>query len=83
MAPGTSSLLFDQPLLETIVSQMKDSLIASSVSLSNLSEAAVRGRSNLSGSDRYTSPLEKSRPGPSGYRKLAVLSLSVVVRVGA
>ena len=45
MATGTGSLLFDQPLLEKIVSQMKeDSLITSSVSLSNLSKAAVHGR---------------------------------------
>ena len=70
MAPGTGSLLFQQPLLEKIVSQMKeDSLIASSVSLSNLSKAAGRGRPNSSGSDRYASPLEQPRPGPSGYRK--------------
>ena len=57
VAPGTGSLLFVQPLLEKFVSQMKeDSLIASSVSLSNLSKAAVLGRSNSSGSDCYASP---------------------------
>ena len=72
VAPGTGSLLFDQPLLEKIVSQMKeDSLIASSVSLTNLSKAAARGRSSSSSSDRYVSPLDQSRPGPSGYRKHA------------
>ena len=70
VVPGTGSLLFDRPLLEKIVAQMKeDSLISSSVSLSNLSKAAGRGRSNSSGSDRYVSPL--------------VLSLSAVVGVGA
>ena len=70
VAAGTGSLLFDQPLLEKIVSQMKeDSLIASSVSLSNLSKTAVRGRAGSSGSDGCVSPLEQSRPGPSGYRK--------------
>ena len=70
VAPGTGSLLFDQPLLEKIVSQLKeDSLIASSVSLSNLSKAAGRGRPNSSSGDRYSSPLEQSCPGPSGYRK--------------
>ena len=35
------------------------------------SKAASRGRSNLSGSGRYVSPLDQSRPGPSGYRKRA------------
>ena len=70
MAPGTGSLLFDQPLLEKVVAQMKeDSLISSSVSLSNLSKAASRGRSGSSGSDQYVSPLDQSRPGPSGYCK--------------
>ena len=65
-------LLFDQPLLEKVVVQMKeDSLISSSVSLSNLSKAASRGRSGSAGSDRYVSPLDQSRPGPSGYRKRA------------
>ena len=43
VAPSTGSLLFQQSLLEMIVSQMKeDSLIASSVSLTNLSKAAGR-----------------------------------------
>ena len=70
VAPGTDSLLFHQPLLEKMVSQLKkDSLIASSVSLSNLSKAAGRLRSNSSGGDRYFSPLEQPRPGPSGFRK--------------
>ena len=86
MASGTGSLLFYQPLLEKIVSQMKeDSFIASSVSLSNLSKAAGLGRSNLSGSDRYASPLEQPRPvtasGPP--LPLAVLSQNAVVGVGA
>ena len=69
VAPGTGSLLFDQPLLEKIVSQLKeDSLFASSVS-SNLSKAAGRGRPSSSSGDRYSSSLEQSRPGPSGYHK--------------
>ena len=67
VAPGTDSFLFDQPLLEKVVAQMKeDSLISSTASLANLSKAASRGRS---GSDRYSSPLDQSRPGTSGYRK--------------
>ena len=70
VAPGTDSLLFNQLLLEKVVSQLKeDSLIASSVSLSNLSKAAGRARSTLSGGDRYSSPLEQPRPGPSGFCK--------------
>ena len=70
VAPGTSSLLFQQPLSEKIVSQLKeDSLIASSVSLTNLSKAAGCGCPNSSRGDRYTSFLEQSRPGTSGYRK--------------
>ena len=47
----------------------EDSLIASSVSLSNLSKAAGRSRSHSSGSDRSVSPLEHSQPSPSDYRK--------------
>ena len=47
----------------------EDSLIASSVSLTNLSKAVGRGRPNYSSGDRYSSPLEQSRPGTSGYRK--------------
>ena len=70
VAPGTGSLLFDQPLLEKVVAQMKeDSLISSSVSLSNLSKEASRGRSGLSGGDQCVSPLDQYRPGTSGYRK--------------
>ena len=72
VAPGTGSLLFDQPLLEKVVTQMKeDSLISSSVSLSNLSKAVSRGRSGSAGNDQYVSPLDQSRPGPSGYCKRA------------
>ena len=64
VAPGTGSLLFDQPLLEKVVSQMKeDSLSSSSASLANLSKAASRGRSGSSGGDRYVSPLDQSRSG--------------------
>ena len=60
-----SSFLFDQPLLEKVVTVMKeDFLISSTVSLASLSKVAFRGRS-----DRYSSPLDFSRAGPSGYRK--------------
>ena len=70
VAPGTDSLLFNQPLLEKVVSQLKvDSLFVSLVSLSNLLKAAWLVRSNSSGGDRYSSPLEQPRPGPSGFRK--------------
>ena len=68
--PGTSTFLFDQPLLEKVVTVMKeDSLISSTASLASLYKVASRGRSRPSGSDRYSSPLDFSRAGPSGYRK--------------
>ena len=70
VAPGTDSFLFDQPLLEKVVSNMKeDSLISSTASLAFLSKAASRGRSGSSGANRYTSPLDHPRAGSSGYRK--------------
>ena len=60
MAPGSASFLFDQPLLEKVVTSVKeDSIISSTASLASLSKAASRGCSGASG----------SRPGPSGYRK--------------
>ena len=70
VAPGTDSFLFDQPLLEKVVTHMKkDSLISSTASLVTLSKAASCGRSGLSGSDRYSSLLDQSRPGTSSFRK--------------
>ena len=70
VAPGTDSLLFNQPLLEKVVSTVKeDLLISSTASLASLSKAASRGRSGASGSERYSSPLDFSRPGTSGYHK--------------
>ena len=70
MAPGTDSFLFDKPLLEKVVSNMKeDSLLSSTASLASLSKAASRGSSGSSGSDRYSSPLDHPRPSSSGYRK--------------
>ena len=68
--PGSDSLLFDQQLLEKLVCQLKeDSLISSTASLASLSKSASRGRGRSYSSDRYSSPLEHSRPGSSGYRK--------------
>ena len=70
VALGSDSFLFNQPLLEKVVTTVKeDSIISSTASLASLSRAASRGRSGASGSDRYSSPLDYSRPGPSGYRK--------------
>ena len=84
VSPGSASFLFDQPLLEKVVTAMKEnSIISSTASLAFLSKAASRGRSEASGSDRYSSPLDFSRPCPSGYRKLVGRLLSVVVGVGA
>ena len=51
VAPGIDSLLFNQPLLEIVVTTIKeDSLISSTASLASLSKAASRGRSGASGS---------------------------------
>ena len=70
VSPESASFLFDQPLLEKVVTSVKeDSIITSTASLASLSKAASRGRSGASGSDHYSSPLDFSRPGPSGYRK--------------
>ena len=70
VAPGTDNLLFNQPLLEKVVSTIKeDSLISSTASLASISKAASRGRSGASGSGKYPSPLDFSRPSTSGYRK--------------
>ena len=67
VSPGTSSFLIDQPLLEKVVTGMKeDSLISSTASLASLSKAASRGCC-----DRYSSPLDFSHAGPSGYHKLS------------
>ena len=50
VAPGTDSFLFDQPLLEKVVTHMKeDSLILSAASLATLSKAASRSHSGSSG----------------------------------
>ena len=73
VAPGSGSFLFNQPLLEKVVTTVKeDSITSSTASLASLSRAASRGRSRASGSSRYSSPLDFSRPGPSGYRKCSV-----------
>ena len=70
VAPGTESLLFNQPLLEKVVSNIKeDSLISSTASLASLSKAASRGHSGASSSGGSSSPLNFSRPSTSGYGK--------------
>ena len=70
VAPGTDSFLFDQPLLEKVVTSMEeDSLISSTASLASLSKAASRDHSGSSGSDRYSSPLDHPCAGSSGFRK--------------
>ena len=69
VSPG-SDLLFDQPLLEKISSQLKeDSLGSSSLSLSKLSRSSGCAKSSQPSSQRYSSPLEFLLPGTSGYRK--------------
>ena len=70
VAPGTDSLLFNQSLLEKVVSTIKENLlISSTASLASLSKAASRCRSSSSGSGQYSSPLDFSRPGTLDYRK--------------
>ena len=65
ISPGTSSFLFDQPLLDKVVTAMKeDSLISSAALLASVSKVASRGRTGSSGSDRYSSPLDFFSCGP-------------------
>ena len=74
VVPGSDTLLFNQPLLEKVVTTVKeDSLILSTASLASISKAASRGRSGASGSDRYTSPLDFS---PWPFRLLEALLFS-------
>ena len=65
VSPG-SDLLFNQPLLEKISSQLKeDSLVSSSLSLSGLLCFSGLSKSSQPASQRYSSPLEYLRPGTS------------------
>ena len=69
MAPGTDSLLFNQPLLSAAIENMKeDSLLSSTSSLASISKAASKSKSQ-GGASKYTSPLDAPRPGTSGFRK--------------
>ena len=69
VAPGTDSLLFNQPLLSSAIENMKeDSLLSSTSSLSSISKAAIKSKSQ-GGSGKYTSPLDAPRAGTSGFRK--------------
>ena len=69
VAPGTDSLLFNQPLLSSAIENMKeDSLLSSTSSLASISKAASKSKSQ-GGSSKYTSPLDAPRPGTSGFRK--------------
>ena len=72
VSPGFGDFLFDQSLLEKTSGQIKkDSVITSSVSLSELAKSGLRGKcpsSSSSSSSRY-SPLEYHRSESSGYGK--------------
>ena len=69
VAPGTDSLLFNQPLLSSAIENIKeDSLLSSTSSLASISKAAIKSKSQ-GGSNKYTSPLDAPRPGTSGFRK--------------
>ena len=62
VAPGTDSLLFNQPLLSAAIENMKeDSLLSSTSSLASISKAASKSKSQGDGS-KYTSPLDAPRP---------------------
>ena len=72
MTCGSDASLFDQSLLKVSGQVMEDSLIPPYLYLAKLAKSGRRGRSfsgsaQGAGSSRYTSPLEVSRPGPSGY----------------
>ena len=72
VTPGSDMALFDQSLLEKVSGQVKeDSFISSSLPWPSWpSLVVVVGRAAQgAGSSRYSSPLEFSRPGPSGYGK--------------
>ena len=89
VSPGSNLLLFNQPLLEKISSQLKeDALVSSSLSLSKLSRSSGRAKSSQPASQRYSSHLKFSRPGSSGIGNDLLLPLGVpfpsgVVVVGA
>ena len=71
VAPGTDSMLFNQPLLSTAIENMKeDSLLSSTSSLASISKAALKSKAP-GGSTKCTSPLDAPRVGPSGFRKCA------------
>ena len=73
VSAGSNSFLFDQLLLQKISNQMKeDSLIASSLSLLKISKSSNCLQSSHSSGQRYSSPMDFSRPGPSGGRKRSV-----------
>ena len=77
VALGTESLLFNQPLLEKVVSNIKeDSLISSTASLASLSKAALHGRSGAPGSRGSSSPLDFSRPSTSGLWEKVCVAMS-------
>ena len=69
VAPGTDSLLFNQPLLSAAIENMKeDSLLSSTSSLVSISKAAGKSKPQ-GGANKYSSPLDAPRPGTSGFRK--------------
>ena len=71
-ATVSDSFLCYQPLLEKVSSQLiEDPLISSSASLSKMSKSSGHPKFVQSASRRYSSPLEYSQPGYSGYRKRA------------
>ena len=69
VAPGTDSLLFNQPLLSSAIENMKeDSLLSSTSSLASISKAAIKSKSQ-GGSGKCAFPFDAPRAGTSGFHK--------------
>ena len=69
VAPGTDSLLFNQPLISTAIENMKeDSLLSATSSLASIFKAALKSKAQ-GNSAKYSSPLGAPRAGSSGFRK--------------
>ena len=82
MAPGTDSLLFNQPLLSMAIENMEeDSLLSSTSSLASISKAALKSKAQGS-SAKCSSPLEAPRAGSSGFRKRSASLYSRGAKLG-
>ena len=76
---GITSFLFIKPFLMNAIDMEEFSLLSDSSFLAFLFKAA-KGKIQ-SVSFRYSSPLDEPRSGPSGYRNLLLLLLTVALSV--